>query len=67
MKALSVMTAALLMLSAAPALAKSCCGGKDTDTKMCGKSGAAMNRAGRGKKGGCCCEGMGGTNMSRRI
>ncbi len=69
MKKLVVTTAALLMLSAAPALAMDCCGGgKGKGAMMCGKGGMAMNHrhsAMKGKKGGCCCEGMSG-NMSRR-
>ncbi|MFC7661868.1 hypothetical protein ACFQWF_02355 [Methylorubrum suomiense] len=47
-----------------PALAMSCCGGgKGKGAMMCGKGGMAMNM--KGKKGGCCCEGM-KTNMSKR-
>jgi hypothetical protein len=66
MKKLAVTTAALLMLSAAPALAMSCCGsGKGKGAMMCGKGGMAMNHATKGRKAACCCEGMGG-NMSRR-
>lgn len=66
-KTLFVTTATLLMLSAAPALAMSCCGGgKGKGAMMCAKSGGmAMNHTKTGKKGGCCCEGMGGS-MSRR-
>ncbi len=69
MKKLVVITAALLMLSAAPALAMSCCGGgKGKGAMMCGKGSMAMNHrhgAMKGKKSGCCCESMGG-NMTRR-
>ncbi|GJE78524.1 MULTISPECIES: hypothetical protein [Methylorubrum] len=64
MKTLAITTATLLLLSAAPALAMSCCGGgKGKGAMMCGKGGMAMNM--KGKKGGCCCEGM-KTNMSKR-
>ncbi len=66
MKTLVVTAAALLMLSVAPVLAMSCCGGaKGKGAMMCGKAGMAMNHAQKGKKGGCCCENMGG-NMSKR-
>ncbi|GJE03333.1 hypothetical protein [Methylobacterium isbiliense] len=65
MKTLIATSTVLMLLSAAPSLAMSCCsGGKGK--MMCGKGSMAMNHAGmRGKKGGCCCEGMSG-NMSRR-
>lgn len=33
---------------------------------MCGKGSMAMNHAQKGKKGGCCCEGMSDGNMSKR-
>ena len=67
MKKLLMTTAALVMLSAAPALAMSCCGGgKGKGAMMCGKGGMAMNHGSRGKKAGCCCEGMSGGNMSKR-
>ncbi|MGX7703315.1 hypothetical protein [Methylobacterium sp. Gmos1] len=66
MKTLAATTAAFLMLSVAPALAMSCCGGKGKGAMMCGKAGMAMNHAGKGKKGGCCCEGMSSSNMSKR-
>lgn len=61
MKKLLATTAALLMLSAAPALAMSCCG--NGKAGMCAKGGMAPNA--KGKKGGCCCGGMSG-NMSKR-
>lgn len=63
MKTLAITTATLLLLSAAPALAMSCCGGGKGKAAICGKGGIAMNI--KGKKGGCCCEGM-KTNMSKR-
>lgn len=67
MKTLLATTATLLMLGAAPAFAMSCCGsGKGKGAMMCGKGGMAMNHAGKGKKGGCCCEGMSAGNMSKR-
>lgn len=67
MKTLFVTTAALLMLSAAPALAMSCCGGsKAKGAMMCGKGSMAMNHAKKAKKDGCCCESMSGSNMSKR-
>ena len=60
-------TAALLMLGAAPARAMSCCGGgKSKGAMMCGKGGMAMNHGGKGRKAGCCCEKMGRGNMSKR-
>ena len=62
MRKLFVTTAALLLLSAAPALAVGCCGGKGK-AGMCAKGGMAMNM--KGKKGSCCCEGM-GSNMTKR-
>ena len=62
MRKLFVTTAALLLLSAAPALATGCCGGKGK-AGLCAKSSMAMNM--KGKKGSCCCEGM-GSNMSKR-
>lgn len=66
MKTLALTAATLLMLGAAPALAMSCCGGsKGKGAMMCGKGAMAMNHGSKGKKGGCCCEGMAG-NMSRR-
>jgi hypothetical protein len=66
MKKLTAATVALLLLTAAPALAMSCCGGGKGKAPMCGKGGMAMNHSGmKGKKGGCCCESMGG-NMSKR-
>ncbi|APX84414.1 hypothetical protein BV511_06580 [Methylorubrum extorquens] len=66
MKTLAATVTALLLLSAAPALAMSCCGGSKGKAPMCGKGGMAMNHAGmKGKKGGCCCEGMAG-GMSKR-
>jgi len=67
MKNLIASATALLLLSAAPALAMSCCGGsKAKGAMMCGKGSMAMNHAQKGKKGGCCCEGMSGGNMSKR-
>ena len=42
------------------------CRGKGKAGMMCGKAGMAMNHAKAGKAGGCCCDGMGGANMSRR-
>jgi len=54
------------MLSAAPALAMSCCGG-GKGAMMCGKNSMATSHTGKAKKGSCCCEGMNGRNMSRRI
>lgn len=70
MKTLIAASTVLMLLSAVPAMAMSCCGsGKGKGAMMCGKCGMAMNHAGmrsmRGKKGGCCCDGMAG-NMSRR-
>jgi hypothetical protein len=70
MKTLITPSTVLMLPSAAPAMAMSCCGsGKAKGAMMCGKSATVMNHAGmvgtRGKKGGCCCEGMAG-NMSRR-
>lgn len=70
MKRIVLASATLLLLAASPAMAMSCCGGKGKGAMMCGKAGAkgamAMNHgAMKGKKGGCCCEGM-STNMSRR-
>ena len=65
MKSLFVTTAALLMLSAAPALAMSCCGG-GKGAMVCGKNSMATSHTGKTKKGSCCCEGMNGRNMSRR-
>jgi hypothetical protein len=65
MKKLAMTTAALLVLSAAPALAQGCCGGKGK-AGMCAKGSMAMSHAGmKGKKGGCCCEGM-AMNMSKK-
>lgn len=66
MKTLFVTAAALLMLASAPALAMTCCdGSKGKGAMMCGKGSMAMNHGGKAKKGGCCCESMGG-NMSKR-
>lgn len=65
MKTFAVTTATLLMLAATPALAMSCCGGKGK-AGMCAKGSMAMNHGTmKGKKGGCCCEGMAG-GMSKR-
>ena len=68
MKTLILGAAALFLLGAAPALAMSCCGGgKGKGAMMCGKGSAAMQHGSiKGRKGGCCCDGMGGGNMSRR-
>lgn len=64
MKKLAVMTATLVLLGAAPAMAMSCCGGGKGKAGMCAKGGGmAMNM--KGKKSGCCCEGM-SSNMSKR-
>ncbi|GEP03773.1 MULTISPECIES: hypothetical protein [Methylobacteriaceae] len=71
MKQIALASAALLLLAASPAMAMSCCGGgKGKGAMMCGKpgmkGGMAMNQgATKGKKGGCCCEGM-SMNMTRR-
>ncbi|KQO49771.1 hypothetical protein ASF24_06160 [Methylobacterium sp. Leaf86] len=65
MKKLIATAAALMLLSAAPALAMGCCSGSKGKAGMCAKGGmAGMNI--KGKKGGCCCEGMAGGGMSRR-
>lgn len=71
MKRIALASAALLLLAASPAMAISCCGGgKGKGAMMCGKpgmkGGMAMNHGAlKGKKGGCCCEGM-SINMTRR-
>lgn len=66
MRKLAVITTALALLSVAPAMAMSCCGGGKSKAPMCGKGGMAMNHSGtKAKKGGCCCEGM-SSNMSKR-
>lgn len=66
MKTIILTATTLMLLAASPAMAMSCCGGGKGKAMMCGKGGMAMNHAGmKGKKGGCCCEGMAG-NMSRR-
>ncbi|SEO93071.1 MULTISPECIES: hypothetical protein [Methylobacteriaceae] len=71
MKRIVLASAALLLLAASPAMAMSCCGGgKGKGAMMCGKAGPkggmAMNHgAMKGKKGGCCCEGM-SMNMTKR-
>jgi len=71
MKRIVQAMAALLMLASSSALAMSCCGGaKGKGAMMCGKpgmkGGMAMNHAAaKGKKGGCCCEGM-PMNISKR-
>lgn len=63
MKRLVLAASAVMLLSAAPAMAMSCCGGGKGKAGMCAKSGAvAMNM--KGKKG-CCCDKMGG-RMSHR-
>lgn len=61
MKKLIVTTAALMLLTAAPAMAVSC-GGKGR--MMCGKPGMATGH-GSMKKGNDCCEKM-SMNMSKR-
>ncbi len=68
MKTLIAGVAAMLLLSAAPALAMTCCGGgKGKGAMMCGKGSMAMAHGSlKGKKSGCCCDGMGGGNMSKR-
>ena len=64
MKRLVLAASAVMLLSAAPAMAMGCCGGGKGKAGMCAKSGAmAMNM--KGKKGGCCCDKMGG-RMSHR-
>ena len=63
MKKLAMTTAALLLLSAAPAFAMSCCRVAKGKAAMCSKGSTAMNMM--GQKAGCCCERMGG-NMSKR-
>lgn len=68
MKKLTLITTAFLLLSAAPALAMSCCGGGKGKAPMCGKGSMAMNhgmKGTKGKKAGCCCEGM-ASNMTKR-
>lgn len=66
MKSLVLASAALILLSAAPALAMSCCGGGGKGKPaMCGKGTMAMQGATKRGKKACCCEGMAG-NMSRR-
>ena len=67
MKTLIAVSTFLMLLSAAPAFAMSCCGsGKGKGAMMCGKGSMAMNHAAmRGKKSGCCCEGM-TMNMTRK-
>ncbi|GJE14919.1 MULTISPECIES: hypothetical protein [Methylobacterium] len=66
MKSVFAIATVLALLSAVPASAMSCCRGKGKAGMMCGKAGMAMNHAKAGKAGGCCCDGMGGANMSRR-
>jgi hypothetical protein len=61
MKRLAMTATTMLLLSAAPALAMSCCsgGGKTRGAMMCGKGGMAMSHTGmKSAKGGCCCDGM---------
>lgn len=72
MKTLVAFSTALMLLTAIPASAMSCCGGgKGKSAAMCGKGdmtkGAmAMNHGGRKPgKMSCCCEGMAG-KMSKR-
>lgn len=63
-----VLASTLMLLSAAPALAMSCCGsGKGAKAMMCGKGAMAMNHTGmKAKKSGCCCDGMAGNTSRRR-
>ena len=62
---LVVTTAALMLLTAVPAMAMSCCGGAKGGM-MCGKPAMAMGHGSMKKgKGGCCCEKM-SMNMSKR-
>lgn len=73
MKCLVAFSTALMLLTAIPASAMSCCGsGKSgKGAAMCGRSdmargGMAMNHGGqKGRKMSCCCEGMAG-KMSKR-
>ncbi|GEP03731.1 MULTISPECIES: hypothetical protein [Methylobacteriaceae] len=71
MKRIVLASAALLLMAPSPVMAMSCCGGgKDKGAMMCGKpgmkTGMAMNHGAiKGKKGGCCCEGM-PMNMTKR-
>lgn len=67
MKTLVAFSTALMLLTAIPAAAMSCCGGgKGKGAAMCGKGDMTMNHGGR-KSGemSCCCEGMAG-KMSKR-
>jgi hypothetical protein len=67
MKTIVAATAALLLFSGAPAMAMSCCGGGKGKAPMCGKGSMVTNQGStKGKKSGCCCEGMSGGNMSKR-
>ena len=64
MKKLVVTTVTLILLTAAPAIAMRCCGGKGG--MMCGKPGMAMGHGSMKKgKDGCCCEKM-SMNMTKR-
>lgn len=65
-KTLVVLTAALILMGAAPAIAMSCCGGGSKGKAgMCAKGGGmAMNTKGK-KSRGCCGDGM-DSNMSKR-
>lgn len=68
MKTLITAVTSIVLLSTAPALAMSCCGGGKGKAPMCGKGSMAMNhgmKGTKGKKAGCCCEGM-PSNMSKR-
>lgn len=67
MKTMMLTAATLMLLTASPALAMTCCGGAKGKAGMCAKGGAmAMNHSGmKAKKGGCCCDKMGG-KMSHR-
>ena len=67
MKRLVAFSTALLLLTAIPASAMSCCGGKaGKGAAMCGRGDMTMDHGGRkGRKMSCCCEGMAG-KMSKR-
>ncbi|WP_084673955.1 hypothetical protein [Methylobacterium sp. WSM2598] len=63
MKTLIAASSALMLRSAAPSRAMSCCGsGKGKGATMCGKDGMTGMK---GKEGSRCCEGMSST-MSHR-
>ena len=66
MRKLILVTAAMVLMGSAPALAMDCCGGGKGKAPMCGKGSMAMGHSGmKARKGGCCCEGMSG-GMSRK-